>query len=85
MVGEILNPLLVANQVGIAMTISQTACRTPETLVKSRRPFGSYKHKRSCDRGRHEGQARLRPWEQIFYGEFDGRRKKRVLVKLIGA
>ena len=24
------------------------------------------------------------PWEQIFYGEFDGRRAKRVLVKLIG-
>ncbi|HBA08178.1 MAG: YjbQ family protein, partial [Spirochaetes bacterium] len=23
-------------------------------------------------------------WEQIFYGEFDGRRKKRVLVKIIG-
>ncbi|GAB4483982.1 MAG: secondary thiamine-phosphate synthase enzyme YjbQ [Thermodesulfovibrionales bacterium] len=26
----------------------------------------------------------LGPWEQIFYGEFDGRRKKRVLVKIIG-
>ena len=25
------------------------------------------------------------PWEQIFYGEFDGRRRKRVLVKIIGA
>ncbi|HQR51100.1 MAG TPA: YjbQ family protein [Methylophilaceae bacterium] len=24
------------------------------------------------------------PWEQIFYGEFDGRRRKRVLVKVIG-
>ncbi|MBI5075103.1 MAG: YjbQ family protein [Nitrospirae bacterium] len=24
------------------------------------------------------------PWEQVFYGEFDGRRKKRVLVKIIG-
>lgn len=24
------------------------------------------------------------PWEQIFYGEFDDRRKKRVLVKIIG-
>ena len=24
------------------------------------------------------------PWEQIFYGEFDGKRKKRVLVKIIG-
>jgi len=24
------------------------------------------------------------PWEQIFYGEFDGRRKKRALIKIIG-
>jgi len=30
------------------------------------------------------GQLDLGPWEQIFYGEFDGRRKKRVLVKIIG-
>jgi secondary thiamine-phosphate synthase enzyme len=31
-----------------------------------------------------EGQLDLGPWEQVFYGEFDGRRRKRVLVKLIG-
>jgi secondary thiamine-phosphate synthase enzyme len=31
-----------------------------------------------------DGKLDLGPWEQIFYGEFDGRRKKRVLVKLIG-
>ena len=31
------------------------------------------------------GKLDLGPWEQIFYGEFDGRRKKRVLVKIIGA
>src|SRR5262249_13899421 len=30
------------------------------------------------------GQLDFGPWEQIFYGEFDGRRKKRVLVKVIG-
>ena len=30
------------------------------------------------------GKLDFGPWEQIFYGEFDGRRKKRVLVKLIG-
>lgn len=30
------------------------------------------------------GQLDLGPWEQVFYGEFDGRRKKRVLVKIIG-
>ncbi|MES0341460.1 MAG: secondary thiamine-phosphate synthase enzyme YjbQ [Candidatus Humimicrobiaceae bacterium] len=31
-----------------------------------------------------EGKLDLGPWEQIFYGEFDGMRKKRVLVKIIG-
>lgn len=31
-----------------------------------------------------QGKLDLGPWEQIFYGEFDGRRKKRVLVKIIG-
>ncbi|MEQ8152728.1 MAG: secondary thiamine-phosphate synthase enzyme YjbQ [Smithellaceae bacterium] len=30
------------------------------------------------------GRLDFGPWEQIFYGEFDGRRKKRVLVKIIG-
>jgi secondary thiamine-phosphate synthase enzyme len=30
------------------------------------------------------GKLDLGPWEQIFYGEFDGRRRKRVLVKVIG-
>ncbi|HOH60065.1 MAG TPA: secondary thiamine-phosphate synthase enzyme YjbQ [Candidatus Cloacimonadota bacterium] len=30
------------------------------------------------------GKLDLGPWEQIFYGEFDGMRKKRVLIKLIG-
>ena len=31
-----------------------------------------------------EGRLDFGPWEQIFYGEFDGRRKKRVLVKVLG-
>jgi secondary thiamine-phosphate synthase enzyme len=31
-----------------------------------------------------KGKLDLGPWEQIFYGEFDGKRKKRVLVKIIG-
>ena len=31
------------------------------------------------------GKLDFGPWEQIFYGEFDGRRRKRVLVKIIGA
>lgn len=31
-----------------------------------------------------DGKLDFGPWEQIFYGEFDGKRKKRVLVKIIG-
>jgi secondary thiamine-phosphate synthase enzyme len=31
------------------------------------------------------GRLDFGPWEQIFYGEFDGRRRKRALVKIIGA
>ena len=31
-----------------------------------------------------EGKLDFGPWEQIFYGEFDGRRDKRVLIKIIG-
>ncbi len=31
-----------------------------------------------------EGRLDFGPWEQIFYGEFDGRRSKRVLIKIIG-
>ena len=32
-----------------------------------------------------DGRLDFGPWEQIFYGEFDGRRQKRVLIKIIGA
>ena len=31
-----------------------------------------------------DGKLDLGPWEAVFYGEFDGKRKKRVLVKIIG-
>jgi len=31
-----------------------------------------------------EGRLDLGPWEQIFYGEYDGKRRKRVLLKIIG-
>ncbi len=31
-----------------------------------------------------KGELDCGPWEQVFYGEFDGRRRKRVLVKIIG-
>ncbi len=31
-----------------------------------------------------DGKLDFGPWEQIFYGEFDGRRRKRILIKIIG-
>jgi secondary thiamine-phosphate synthase enzyme len=31
-----------------------------------------------------QGRLDFGPWEQVFYGEFDGRRPKRVLIKIIG-
>ena len=31
-----------------------------------------------------EGKLDFGPWEEIFYGEFDGKRKKRILIKIIG-
>ena len=31
-----------------------------------------------------EGKLDFGPWEQIFYGEFDGKRRKRILIKIIG-
>lgn len=64
------------------------------------KPYGQYAHNRAEDNadahlkrtimGREvvvaitEGKFDFGPWEQIFYGEFDGKRKKRVLVKIIG-
>ena len=63
-------------------------------------PVGFYRHNRGEDNadghlkrqimGREvvvavtEGRLDFGPWEQIFYGEFDGRRSKRVLIKIIG-
>jgi thiamine phosphate synthase YjbQ (UPF0047 family) len=32
-----------------------------------------------------EGQLDLGPWQQIFYAEFDGRRSKRLVIKVLGA
>ena len=64
------------------------------------KPYSQYKHNRFEDNadahlkrtvmGREvvvavsEGKLDFGPWEQIFYGEFDGKRRKRVLVKIIG-
>jgi len=31
-----------------------------------------------------DGKLDFGPWEQIFYGEFDGKRNKRILIKIIG-
>jgi secondary thiamine-phosphate synthase enzyme len=63
-------------------------------------PVGRYRHNGSEDNGDAHlkrqimgrevvvavtaGKLDLGPWERIFYGEFDGRRKKRVLIKIIG-
>ena len=64
------------------------------------KPYAQYKHNGSEDNadahlkrtimGREvvvavtKGKLDFGPWEQIFYGEFDGRRDKRVLIKIIG-
>ena len=64
------------------------------------KPYSQYRHNRFEDNadahikrtlmGREvvvavtNGKLDLGPWEQIFYGEFDGKRRKRVLVKIIG-
>jgi len=64
------------------------------------KPYSRYRHNGSEDNGdAHlkrtimgrevvvavtQGQLDFGPWEQIFYGEFDGKRRKRVLVKIIG-
>ena len=64
------------------------------------KPHNQYRHNGAEDNAAHlkrsimgrevvvavtEGQLDFGPWEQIFYGEFDGLRCKRVLVKIIGA
>jgi secondary thiamine-phosphate synthase enzyme len=64
------------------------------------KPYNQYKHNYAEDNadahlkrtimGREvvvaitEGKLDFGPWEQIFYGEFDGKRKKRFLIKIIG-
>ncbi|MGE5294022.1 MAG: secondary thiamine-phosphate synthase enzyme YjbQ [Solirubrobacterales bacterium] len=64
------------------------------------KPYGQYRHNTAEDNadahlkrtvmGREvvvaitQGRLDFGPWEQIFYGEFDGKREKRVLVKIIG-
>jgi len=64
------------------------------------KPYSQYKHNTYEDNGDAHlkrtimgrevvvaitaGKLDFGPWEQIFYGEFDGKRRKRVLVKIIG-
>jgi secondary thiamine-phosphate synthase enzyme len=68
--------------------------------IAPEKPYSQYKHNGFEDNGdAHikrqvmgrevtvavtEGKLDFGPWEQIFYGEFDGKRRKRVLVKIIG-
>ena len=49
-----------------------------------RRPPQAADHGREVVVAVTSGRLDFGPWEQIFYGEFDGRRRKRVLVKIIG-
>jgi thiamine phosphate synthase YjbQ (UPF0047 family) len=52
--------------------------------VPSRRGFVNITHGTEVVIAITKGELDFGPWEQIFYGEFDGRRPKRVLVKVIG-
>ena len=69
--------------------------RDPAHFTEAKRSFGlnandADAHLKRTIMGREvviavtDGQLDLGPWEQIFYGEFDGLRRKRVLVKIIG-
>ena len=60
-------------------------------LSRHKRSFGKFAaHLKRQIMGREvvvaitKGKLDFGPWEQIFYGEFDGRRRKRALVKIIG-
>jgi len=44
------------------------------------KPHSQYRHNGFVTGGKLD----FGPWEQIFYGEFDGKRKKRILVKIVG-
>ncbi len=63
----------------LALPTTTAPARTTPTPTSSARSWAA----RSSSRSR-SGKLDFGPWEQIFYGEFDGRRKKRVLVKVIG-
>ena len=72
--------------------LEQLAPSTPARTLPSQ-PHGRGQRRRPSEaagdgprsrRRDHRGKLDFGPWEQIFYGEFDGRRPKRVLVKIIG-
>ena len=60
-------------------TVTTAPARTTATPTTSGRSWAGRSWWRSP-----KGRLDFGPWEQIFYGEFDGRRSKRVLVKMIG-
>ena len=60
-------------------TTTTAPARTTATPTTSARSWAARSSWRSP-----QGKLDFGPWEQIFYGEFDGRRTKRVLVKVIG-
>ena len=72
------------------MTMKVDSIRTTTSGWKRSRPTSPYPSICITVPGREvvvavtQGKLDFGPWEQIFYGEFDGRRKKRALVKIIG-
>jgi secondary thiamine-phosphate synthase enzyme len=78
----------------------QTKNRREFINITPKKPYSQYRHNGFEDNadahmkrtimGREvvmavsQGKLDTGPWEQVFYGEFDGKRKKRVLVKIIG-
>ena len=65
-------------------THPQTLPTQPDGRGQRRRPHEAADHGPRGRRRDHQGKLDFGPWEQIFYGEFDGRRAKRVLIKVIG-
>ena len=72
-----------------ASSRSNSASIDPATIYRTGEDNGDAHHKRQI-MGREvvvaitDGQLDFGTWEQIFYGEFDGRRRKRILIKIIG-
>ena len=74
----------VAGEAGPVRCLAEPLPAQPHRRGQRRRPLKRQVMGREVVVAITEGQLDFGPWEQIFYGEFDGRRPKRVLVKVIG-